>query len=199
MKRVWITVIALLCFATPVQALRAVNADMLGEAQEYGQRFFKQDTADFLLPWTVYEEKTGRINAQSERAYFYTPYLLLALHTRDSVQKNSSVYLVESEKILSDYTGFFVFEVMLYSTKPDFADGITAWLKQGKRLVKHHQIILALGPEAVEGLRGESIYRTQWYMYFPDGKVNKEKPVKLVVTIPDKRDRNFIFNLPVIR
>lgn len=191
--------IALFCFAAPVQALSLVNADMIRDAQRYGQRFYKQETDTFLLPWTVFEEKALRISEYTERAYFYSPYLLIALHAKDSMLQETLPQLTDSERILTDYNGFLIFELILYSTATDLSNGLEASLTQEKRTVNHAQIVTPAAPEAVQGLEGETMYRTQCYLYFADRGISYMKPVRLVVRAGDKRERCFKFNLIKMR
>lgn len=191
--------IVLFCFAAPVQALSLVNADMIRDAQRYGQRFYKQETDTFLLPWTVFEERALRNGEYTERAYLYSPYLLIALHAKDSMLQGTPPRLTDSEKILTDYNGFLTFELILYSPATDLSNGLEASLTQGKRTVNQAQIAIPAAPEAVQGLKGETMYRTQCYLYFADRSMDYRKPVRLVVRAGDKRERCFDFNLAKMR
>lgn len=191
--------IVLFYLATPVQALSLVNADMIREAQGYGQRFYKQEANTFLLPWTVYEEKAVRISERTERAYLYSPYLLIALHAKDSALNGSQPRLADSEKILTEYNGFLTFEVVLYGASPDLTKGLEASLTQAKRTFNRYQLAIPSAPVAIKGAAGEKLYRAQCYLYFDDKGIDLTKPVRLFITTSDKRDRNFTFNLAKMR
>lgn len=199
MRTIIAAVIVLFCFAAPVQALRVVNADMIREAQKYGQQFYKQEADAFLLPWTVYEEKAVRISEHTERAYLYSPYLLIALHAKDSILKGIQLQLADSEKILSDYNGFLTFELMLYGTSPDITEGLEVSLVQDKRTFSRHQVVVPLAPEPVRDRSGEILYRMQCYLYFTEKGINFSRPVRLVVTAGDNHERYFNFNLAKMR
>lgn len=199
MKIIIAAAIVLFCVAAPVQAMSLVNSDMIRDAQRYGQRFYEQETDTFLMPWTVFEEKAIRIDEYTERAYLYTPYLLIALHAKDSMIQGTLPRLTDSEKILTDYNGFLTFELILYSTAIDLSNGMEASLTQAKRTINQVQIAIPAAPEAVQGLKGETIYRTQCYLYFADRGIAYLKPVRLVVRAGDKRERCFNFNLSKMR
>jgi len=200
MIRLISTILIMMFLSMPAQAMSRVNAGMIRDAQEYGQRYSKQEPGVFLLPWTVYEERSVQIGEAAERAYLYTPYLLIALNAKDNEQNGISPKLEDSERILSDYNGFLTFETILYGDTAEFTSELSASLQQDKKRIKQYQIVFPSKPKAIiDRATGLKLYKAQGYIYFSDKGLNPTKPVRLAVIPADNRVRHFYFDLPRIR
>ncbi|MCX7780355.1 MAG: hypothetical protein N2491_05480 [Negativicutes bacterium] len=175
-------------------AVEPVTAALIGEAQEYGQRFKNLAVEEFMQPWTALGDKAYRTGGWEEKAYLYTPYLLIALKAREKALAGGKVHLEDSENIITEYTGYLTFEVVMYTAFPVERQMLNAVLKQGKKNVKQYQVVAAQ-PEPVISLQGNRLYKTQCYIYFPDRDIMMHKPVQLTISSRGERERQFRFNL----
>lgn len=177
-------------------AVANVAGDMISKAQQYGIVYAKKSNQDFLKPWTAYEEEAMTLTEQSERAYIYTPYLLVASDARERQNKNQAITLSDSKEILKNYDNTLTFQVILYGSQADFADGITATLVQDGTVKTAYQQIV---PERADALSDSKQYSVKCYFYFDEKGLNLKNPVTLKITKKDVFEKKFYFSLAKVR
>lgn len=177
-------------------AVANVTGDTISKAQQYGIVYAKKSTQDFLKPWTAYEEEAMTLTEQSERAYLYTPYLLVASDARDKQNKNQAITLSASKDILKTYDDTLTFQVILYGSEKDFADGAVATLVQGSTVKKAYQQTV---PQLADALADSKQYSVKCYFYFDEKGLDLKNPVTLKVTKKDVFEKKFYFPLAKVR
>ncbi|WP_373325893.1 hypothetical protein [Sporomusa paucivorans] len=184
----------LLSMPLAASAIALVNRDVILEAQEYGIKRKQLPLTEFLHPWIVYEEQAAILNETTERAYLYTPFLLLANDARDKARSKKTVQLADSEKILADYAGCLVFSITINGSTENFSNGIQATIKQDKKTLKPYHAVIN-SPVKTPWFPGEPKFTTHTYFYFNNREVQLNKPVTVVLTTKDKKERRFYFDL----
>ncbi|WP_371370915.1 hypothetical protein [Sporomusa aerivorans] len=186
----------IICLAVPLStyAIALVKREVILDAQEYGIKNKQMALTDFLQPWLVYEEQATILNETTERAYLYTPYLLLANDARDKARSKQTVQLADSEKILSDYAGCLVFSITLNGNSEKFADGMQVVIKQDKKLIKPYHSVINPALKT-PWFPDQPQYAAHSYFYFRDQDLILTKPIILVATTKDKYEHRFNFNL----
>lgn len=191
-----ISVLLIIGAVNQVFAIAPVNTMVIKEAQEYGIRQANLSSRQFLAPWTAYEEKAAKLAATADQAQLYTPFLLVALDAREKTLKSDSVNLENSEQVLIEYKGFFIFFVTLH-------DHPTAMKKMSASLVQETQMFSSyyLSEPVLENItfHDKPLTLTKFYVYFPDSQIVANKPVTLVVTDTANYDRRFYFDLEKVR
>lgn len=181
------------CLCSSVLAVAQISDDLIDEAMEYGSNNTKVSFDKFAFSWLAYEEKAAQLNEQAERAYVYTPYLLIASNARDKALAGKPAVFADSKRFLTDFNGYLVFSVALLGSKPDFLGTATAFVKQGDKLTGSVQCSIAQNIEKIENAAAE--YNAQFYCYFPVGSISQSSPVQLVISTADKRLHKFYFDL----
>ena len=196
MRVICLVVVLLLCCAVPVAAVAPVNADSIAEAQEYGKLRADRPMDEFFQPWTVYEEKCEKLDETSERAFVFTPFLLLAADARDKTLNSQPVSVSDAEKILTDYNGFVIFGAIIFGSEPDFADKLTVTVRQDKKTVKEQMDTRpAKAEKAAWSSAQKPVYVCQAYFYFKSKDIANDKPVVLQISGSGKLERRFSFDL----
>lgn len=190
-----LSLIIFLSVPLTTDAIALIKREVILDAQEYGVKHKQMALTEFLQPWLVYEEHATILNETTERAYLYTPYLLLANDARDKARGKQPVELADSEKILSDYAGCLVFSITLNGSTENFTDGIRVVINQDKKVIKPYHAVTN-PPVKTPSFPGEPQFSTHSYFYFRDQDLNTTKPVILVATTKDKSEHRFNFNLP---
>ena len=194
MKRCWIWgVLFFFCMQSSAGAVADITSDMVAKAQQYGIVYAKKSTQDFLKPWTTYEEEAISLTEQSERAYIYTPYLLVASDAREKQNSSKTIALADGKTLLKDYEKTMTFQVVLYGKKADFAQGLTATISQGKTVKKAYQMIV---PDKAEALGEE--YCAQCYFYFDEDDLSLNEAITLNIVKKDGSKKKFNFALAQI-
>ncbi len=194
MKRYWILgILFFICMQSSAGAVANITGDMIAKAQQYGIVYAKKSTQDFLKPWTTYEEEAVSLTEQAERAYIYTPYLLIASDAREKQNNNKTISLADGKGLLKDYEKTLTFQVILYGKKADFAQGSTATVTQGKTTKKAYQMIV---PDKAEALNGE--YCAKCYFYFDEEDLALNQSIVLNVAKKDGTKKKFNFALEQI-
>lgn len=192
---VWMTVLMLL-LQGPALAMKPIDADAIFEAQQYGKQGAKMVLADFLGPWTAYEEKAVALDTTAERAYLYTPFLLLAANARDKTLKAQPVSLEDSQPILIDYAGMLSFSAVLLGRTPQFAQKMNVRLLQDKKEIAVYQSNTPAQAEKSAAANGSGeLFYAQCYFYFLEKNVDLTKPLVLSITTTDNTERRFFFDL----
>jgi hypothetical protein len=190
-----LAVIIMACVVSQTVAAAEINGDIIAAAQEYGREKASIPLTEFFAPWTVYEEKAAKITPFTDRAFVYTPFLLLAADARDKTQHGQPVRASDSELVLTDYHGFVIFGITVFGHDPALGSKITVTLKQDGKTKKVHSMT-TLTAENVQGIAEQRpLYGGQFYAYFLADDVVPEKTAILQVTAGDKRQRKFYFNL----
>lgn len=198
--RISTVIVMLLIICTlPVYAITPINEAVIKDAQTYGMSHSQMDVAEFLAPWTAYEEKAAKITDSAEKAYLYTPYLLIAVDAREKSQAKMPVKIGDSEKILSDYAGYLSFSVTLYGDTPQFADKLAAVIKQGNKDVLTRDINSAAAERVANANSNKALYMARAYLYFLQHDIEPNKPIMLRVTTGDKQSHSFYFDLAKIK
>ncbi len=189
-----LSVVILFSVSLSANAIALINKDVIIEAQQYGTKRSQQPLTDFLHPWLVYEEQAAIINETTERAYLYTPFLLLAHDARDKSRNKQPVELANSEKILADYAGCMVFSIIVNGKDDNFSDKAQVIIKQDKKIVKPYHAVTN-PPVRISGASTEPRFTAQFYFYFHERDIVMGKPITLSVTTKDKQERRFYFEL----
>ncbi|WP_425061050.1 hypothetical protein SCACP_18170 [Sporomusa carbonis] len=189
-----LSLILLLSIPCPAGAISLVNKEVILEAQNYGVKRKQLALTDFLTPWLAYEEKAPVLNETTERAYVYTPFLLIANDARDKARSKQPVQLADSEKILADYAGCLVFSIIINGDNQNFADNIQVMIKQDKKVIKPYHAVTN-PPVQTPWFPNEPQFAAHSYFYFADKDIALDKAIMLVVTAKDKRERRFYFDL----
>ncbi|CQR74590.1 hypothetical protein SOV_26990 [Sporomusa ovata DSM 2662] len=197
MKLVTVILGLIILLSVPLSAgaITLINNDVILEAQEYGVKRSKMPLSDFLQPWLAYEEQAAIINETTERAYLYTPFLLLAYDARDKAISKQSIELANSEQILADYAGCLVFSIIVNGNTEKFSDNVQVIIKQEKKIIKPYHAVIN-PPVKNPWASNEPHYTAHYYFYFYEQDVVLSKPITLTVTTKDKQERRFYFELP---
>lgn len=190
-----VSLFLLLSVSLSANAIALINKDVILEAQDYGIKRKQLQLTEFLHPWLAYEEQASVINETTERAYLYTPFLLLANDARDKARSKQSVQLADSEKILADYAGCLVFSITINGNTENFNDNVQVVIRQDKKIIKPYHAVPNT-PVKTSWPQGEPQYSAYSYFYFHDQEISSAKPITLVVTTKDKHERRFYFELP---
>ena len=197
MKLVTIILGLIIVLSVPMSAwaITLINKDVIVEAQEYGVKRSQLPLTDFLQPWLAYEEQAAIINETTERAYLYTPFLLLAYDARDRARSKQSIELANSEQILADYAGCLVFSIIVNGNTEKLSDNVQVIIKQEKRIIKPYHAVIN-PPVKKPWAANEPQYTAHYYFYFYEREVDLSEPITLTVTTKDKQERHFYFELP---
>lgn len=197
MKRCWILgILFLFCMQSSVGAVEKVSGDVIAKAQQYGIVYAKKSTQDFLKPWTAYEQQAMTITEQAERAYIYTPYLLIASDARERQNSGKAITLSDSKELLKNYAKTLTFQVILYGTEATFANGIDATITQGDTVKKAYQKIV---PDKASALSDKKQYSAKCYFYFDEKDLDLTAPIMLNVAKKDEFKKKFYFSLAKIQ
>ncbi len=189
--RILLIIISILVLAThSVVAVSPSNNNLISEAQRFGK--LQVNNPDFFIPWTVYEEKSETLNESAEQAILYTPFLLVAADTKNRIHHDQNYTIGNAIKTLNDYSGFFVFDVILLSKDKTFINNIQSTLQQEKTVVQaYHPSYGEL--EIFNSPNG--LFRVHVYLYFLQNEFYQDCPVRLIVRMDDNRTRTFYFDL----
>ncbi|MPM41098.1 hypothetical protein SDC9_87748 [bioreactor metagenome] len=198
MKSLLIAVILLLLSSSFCSAIAPTNDETIREAQIYGKINNTSTLTDFISPWTAYEENAQKLDDSSEYANLYTPFLLVAADAREKSIVGQTVKLIDSQRILRQYSGYLTFSVVLFGTTPYFSEPIKCVLITDQKTIDFHQASPAEITKT-PWYPNQPLYLSKHYFYFPDDQVDVYKPAILVLTTVDKREHKFYFNLNNIR
>ncbi|WP_378952105.1 hypothetical protein [Pelosinus sp. sgz500959] len=199
-----VKIISLLCAffllsVNPVLAISSIDVNVIREAQSYGKIKAQDQLKDFLLPWISYEEKAVKLDETAEHAYLYTAFLLMATDSREKSLNGQSVSLLDSERILADYTNLLSFSVALFGEKQDFAQNANVILKQNNKIIKAYQVNIPVDAEKISKDEIPSVYKGQCYFYFVEKDIDLDSPISLVISTSDKKEHIFYFDMAKIR
>lgn len=186
-----------LLFAVTQTALAIAPIHLLSirQAQLYGTSQASEALFVFLKPWMAYEERARQLNEEAERAYLFTPFLLIAMDAREKKLHDRPVALQDSEKIITDYLDTLSFSVKVYGAKREFSKDSTAVLVQGDKTVPAWS---NSAPDAAESDAADR-FAAQCYFYFDEKAIDPKEPVTLVVTTGDKWQHRFFFELATVK
>jgi len=199
MKITSIVCFLLLLFINPALAISPIDVTVIKEAQEYGKINAQEDLKKFLQPWISYEEKAVHLGDTAERAYIYTAFLLMATDAKEKSLNGQVVTILDSERILTDYTDLLSFSVVLFGDKQEFAQNASAVLTQGKKTIKVYQGNSPTSAERVLTGEGQSLFKGQCYFYFLEKDLTLNAPVILRVTTSDQKVHSFYFDMGKIK
>lgn len=194
-KIISLTCAFLLLFVSQVWAVSSINVETIKEAQDYGKMKAQYHLKEFLLPWISYEEKAVNLDDTAEHAYLYTAFLLMATDAREKTLNGQNVSLLDSERILADYTELLSFSMVLFGDKEDFIKNAHVVLKQGKKVIKAYQVNIPLSAENITKDEGQPLFKGQCYFYFLEKDIQLEAPIVLSVTTSDKKQHSFYFDM----
>lgn len=198
MKVVSLTVLLFLLLVSQALAISPINLEVIKEAQNYGKVQAQNQLKDFLVPWISYEEKAVQLNDTAERSYLFTAFLLIATDAREKSLNGHVVNILDSEGILLDYSGLLSFSTVLFGDKQDFMKNATAVLKQNKKVIKAHQVIIPPNAEKISS-GGQTEFIAQCYFYFLEKEIISNNPIILSITTSDKKVHNFYFDTAKIK
>ena len=199
-----VKIISLTCaffvlFMSQVLAVSSINVETIKEAQDYGKVNAPLHFNEFLLPWISYEEKAVVLDDAAEHAYLYTAFLLMATDSREKTLNGQNVSLLDSERILADYTELLSFSVVLFGDKEDFLKNSTVLLTQGKKVNKAYQVNMPLLADNIGKNGGQPLFKGQCYFYFLEKNIQLDGPIILSVTTSDKKQHSFYFDMSKIK
>jgi hypothetical protein len=183
-----LTMAIVVLLSGPALAVVPMDGAAVRAAQEYGRSKANVPLADFLQPWTVYEEKTVSFDDTAERACHYTPFLLIAADARDRTAAGGPVIAADATRVLADYDGYVILGVTLSGVQAGSGARPAASLRQGRKTIRPSLVNVL--PPAADASPG---YQVQVYFYFPSRSVAVDKEALLTVTA-DKRTR--VFRVP---
>lgn len=193
MKKNVVSVFLLLLIANQALAMSPVNTVVIRDAQEYGRRLAFENYSLFMTPWTAFEEKAQRLSEFAEQAQIFTPYILVAANAREKTLSSQPILLENSEKTLAQYDGYLVFSVTIHSRPP------SALAKLNAKLVQDNQTLPAyyISPptHTQRNVNGKLLTSAQFYLYFVDKTILRNRPVLLLLTDATKHNRSFFFDL----
>ncbi len=198
-KIISLTCAFLVLFVSHVFAVSSISIETIKEAQDYGKTNAQLPFKEFLLPWISYEEKAVNLDDTVEHSYLYTAFLLMATDAREKTLNGQNVSLLDSERILADYTDLLSVSMVLFGDKEDFLKNATVLLKQGKKTIKAYQVNLPLTAENIAKDGGQPIFKGQCYFYFLEKDIQFDAPMILSVKTSDKKQHSFYFNMSKIR
>jgi len=198
-KIISLTCAFLVLFIGHVFAISVVNIEVVKEAQDYGKNNAQSHLQDFLLPWISYEEKAVTLNETAEHAYLYTSFLLIATDARDKSVQGQGISLLDGEKVMTDYADSLTFSVVLFGDKPDFAQNMSAVLKQDKKAIRAYQMNVPQNAEMISKDSKQPLYKAQCYFYFFEKDIISDIPVTLSLTTSDRKHHHFYFDMEKIK
>jgi hypothetical protein len=149
-----------------------------------------------MAPWTAFEERAEKLSEYTDHAHIFTPYILVASNAREKAINNQPFLLEESEKALGQYDGYLVFSVTLHSQKPSALAKLNAKLVQDKQTLTAYYV--SPSTNAQYNFNGKVLTSSQFYVYFIDRTILRNRPVLLVLTDAAKQNRSFFFDLEKI-
>ncbi|KYZ77219.1 hypothetical protein AXX12_03540 [Anaerosporomusa subterranea] len=193
MKKIVVCVFLLLLIASQTLAMSPVNTFIIRDAQEYGRRLAFENYSSFMTPWTAFEEKAQRLSEFTEQAQIFTPYILVAANAREKALSNQPILLENSEKALAQYNGYLVFSITIHSQDPSAPVKLNAKLVQDKQTLTAYYI----SPPTYSqyNVNGKILASAQFYLYFVDKTLLRNRPVLLLLTDDTKHNRSFFFDL----
>ena len=186
-------IIFLLSVSMTANAISLINKEVILVAQGYGIKRSQVPLTEFLQPWIVYEEQATVINATTERAYLYTPFLLLANDARDKARSKQQIEFSSSEKILVDYAGCIVFSIVVNGKDENFSDKVQVVIKQNNKIIRPYHAVINTPVKIPDSSALQ--FTAHFYNYFYERDIETGKPISLIVTTKDKQERRFYFEL----
>ena len=199
-KIISLTCAFLVLLVSHALAISSINIETINEAQNYGKVKAQHQLEDFLLPWISYEEKAITLNETAEHTYLYTTFLLMATDAREKTLNGQKVSMLDSERILTDYTDILSLSIVLFGEKQNFAQNAKVVLKQNNKVIKAYQVYIPPQAEKyTENDEGQPLYKAQCYAYFLEKNIKLDMPVTVVITTSDKKRHSFYFDLAKIK
>lgn len=198
-KIISLTCAFLVLFISQVLAVSSINVETIKEAQDYGKMNAQLHFKEFLLPWISYEEKAINLDETSEHAYLYTAFLLMATDAREKTLNGQNVSLLDSERVLADYTDLLSFSMVIFGDKDDFMKDARVVLKQGKKVIKPYQVNIPFPADNIGKDGGQPTFKAQCYFYFLEKEIQFDLPIILSITTIDKKQHSFYFNMAKIK
>jgi len=195
LKIISLTCALILLLVGHVLAISSINIEVIKEAQDYGKINAQHHLNDFLLPWISYEEKSENLNETAEHAYLYTSFLLMATDAREKSLKGQSVSVLDSERVLADYTDLLSFSIVLLGDQQDFAQNASVILKQDNKNIKAYQVNIPPNAEKIVTNTGQTLFKAQCYFYFLEKDIELDAPVTLSINTSDNKEHFFYFDL----
>lgn len=198
MKSIVISLVLLLLSSSLCSAIAPVNDNTINEAQIYGKNNIASTFNDFIAPWTAYEENAQKLDAHTEYANVYTPFLLVAANAREKSLTGQTVKFDDSLRVLQPYSGYLTFRVVLFGTTPYFSESIKCVLKTNHKTIDFYQ---SSHTEITKTpwYPNPPLYTSKHYFYFLDDDIDLSTSAALMLTTIDKREHKFYFNLRNIR
>lgn len=197
MKKFAVALILLVLLASQALAMSPVNTLVIKDAQEYGRRMAFENYSAFMAPWTAYEEKAQKLNYYTEHAYIFTPYILVASDARQRALNNQPIKIENSEQALAQYSGYLVFSADLHAQKAADLEKLLVKLTQDQQVIPVYYQSQAEKSQIL--VNGKPIIRSQYYLYFEDKTIQRDKPLILTITDKANRTRSFFFDLSKIQ
>lgn len=195
MKKLFLLMFIVFFSTNQAFAVAPINEDTINKAQLYGTSQSSAAIQEFFRPWTAYEEKAENL-VEAESACVFTPFLLFASNARDKALKGEKPSLEDSEQIITDYCDVLSFKVQLNGKTAEFSKNSRAFLKQGKNILP---ALHSLVPQNAVQSDSKAVFSMQGFFYFEDQKIDKEKPVILIILTGDNIEHRFYFDLKRIK
>lgn len=131
----------MLIFTGKTHALAIMAEPEIKQAQNYGLMNYQKSIPEFIKPWMAYEESSKTLDADSERAYIYSPYYLVAINARERLLASQTINIADGEVVLQTFHNSLPFGVTLYvEDVTDFEKSLTANLVQNDKRVQSYAV-----------------------------------------------------------
>jgi hypothetical protein len=178
-------------------AIYPMEQKTIGEAQDYGIQNVAKSINEFLAEWRSFEEKTEVLEESvAEHAYFYSLFLIIANDARVKSQNKQPVELADGEELANDYAGHFTFRAILNGDDSEFVKDAEPVLWQEENSAPGQVVATHLEKY---GNKEKYYYVATIDLHFKNSIFSMEKPVFLKITLKNKKEKIFYFDLAKLK
>ena len=197
--RVMLVAVLVCAWMLPAYAIVPMTEQNVRDAQEYGKKKSMTHINEFLAPWTTYEEKATIINDATEKAYIYTPYLLVAHQAREYTVAKKVPTAADAAAATKDYEGYYCFAINIVGYDPNFVSSIVVSAEQENQPVPVESINATKAEKMSVPVGAGPQYTSHVYAYCKDSDVKAGKLLRLTVFCKDEKYRSFNFDIAKIK
>lgn len=170
----------ILLLTNKTHALAIMAEPEIRQAQNYGLRNYQKSIPEFIKPWMAYEEGSKALDNNSERAYIYSPYYLVAINARERLLASQTINTSDGETVLQTFQNSLPFGVSLYlEDVTDLEKTLVANLIQDGKKIQSY----AVRVQDINVVKTKKIQETV--------VVEKDKKeISATVFVKDKKDNN---------
>lgn len=141
MKKFFLLFLFMLLFTDKTYALATMAEPEIKQAQNYGLMNYQKSIPEFIKPWMAYEESSKKLDGNSEKAYIYSPYYLVAINARERLLASQTINISDGEVVLQNFHNSLPFGVTIYvEDVTDFEKSLTANLIQNEKKVQAYAV-----------------------------------------------------------